>query len=1027
MIVIDFETRSRVDLLKCGASVYARGESTEVLCLGILTGNGAIVWKAGNPDPTFLLKAIEKGELIHAHNVGFERAIWTHICHKRMGWPDVAFDQWRCSLAACSRLALPRSLAGAGAAVGLSMPKDEQGHKVMLRLCKPKKPSKADPGEWDNSPEKFAILYDYCKRDIEAEAELFETIDPLTDSELKVWQLDQKINLRGIPIDRPAVENALVIVDEAHARSCKRLAELTDGAVQTPKQTGRMTTWLAEQGVDVPDLRAGTVAEFLEKDLPVNVREFLTIRRDLGKASTGKLEAMLKRCDEDNRVRGSMVYHGASTGRWAGAGIQIQNFPRGSFGGTKDDPKLGQVQIDTVHRLLPSLEPDLLELLIGPALDCISSLLRSFIKAEPGKRFLVSDFASIEARVLAWVAGQEDLLDSFRAGEDIYKGMASDIYEIEVNDVDKSQRQMGKVAILGLGYGMGPGDRRGGGFVGACKNMAGVVISKKFGKQVVKAYRKKYSRIPAFWGEIQTACIRAIETGKTHFAGRVMAFVEGDYLKIRLPSGRDLHYREPEIVEVRAPWSEGAVGCIKAPEADREWLSEVLDVEAGDYKNGWFTDCRVPKGMTLALRDRYGMVALKLEAREPQLIKQIQFKGTVGPARKWKNDRTYGGKLCLAEGTKVLTSNGWKSIERVDQHDLVFDGVDWVSHEGVILQGYQNTIEAWGVSMTPDHRVLTTEGWRCASQLEGLTWQNVRIPDGCQICGVEREEELLGGPLQMRKAQSARLQRYHTEKRGSNSFLRVHEENVNLESQHSARHVGSSSVCRVGLNAGPMQQPQSQVVQGLRGKGYQGLPTLEQVPELLGGHGAHLSARFVTGQDQQREWVHARQLSLGHMGGAGQQQESRPAIQPVEGRGEDSGRTFGRERHLSRDDLLPTQTRLAGFGTSENSRLHQPTFDILNAGPRRRFVVMGDEAPFLSHNCENVVQAVARDFLVEAMLRLDAKGYGIIATVHDEVISEDAEDFGSLEEFDHIMAQVPTWGRGCPIAVEGYEAEKYRK
>ena len=130
MIVIDFETRSKADLRNCGASVYAHDESTILLCLGILTDAGNVLWKLGNPPPRFLFKAIEQGELIHAHNVGFERAIWTQICHKRLGWPDVKFDQWRCSAAACARLALPRSLAGAGAAVGLKMPKDQEGHKV---------------------------------------------------------------------------------------------------------------------------------------------------------------------------------------------------------------------------------------------------------------------------------------------------------------------------------------------------------------------------------------------------------------------------------------------------------------------------------------------------------------------------------------------------------------------------------------------------------------------------------------------------------------------------------------------------------------------------------------------------------------------------------------------------------------------------------------------------------------------------------------------------------------------------------
>ena len=242
MVVIDFETRSKVDLRKCGASVYARDESTVILCLAYQIGFEAVqLWTPDDQAPQDLLRSLHGGDnCVHAHNVFFERNIWHWICHKRYGWPDVRADQWRCSLAACSRLSLPRKLEHAGAAVGLEMRKDKAGHNVMLRLCKPKPINQRKDGLWDNDPAKFRILYDYCRQDVRAESELINSIEPLTPSELKVWQLDQQINLRGIPIDRAAVRQAINLADSVREKCCSELHELTDGKVETPTQVARM-------------------------------------------------------------------------------------------------------------------------------------------------------------------------------------------------------------------------------------------------------------------------------------------------------------------------------------------------------------------------------------------------------------------------------------------------------------------------------------------------------------------------------------------------------------------------------------------------------------------------------------------------------------------------------------------------------------------------------------------------------------------------------------------------------------------
>ena len=706
MIVIDFETRSKVDLRKCGASVYARHDSTSILCLAYQIAGGEVeLWVPDSESkPTWLLTAVENGLEVHAHNVFFERSIWHWICHQRWDWPDVAADRWRCSLAACSRLALPRPLEQAGQAMGLAMQKDKVGHNVMLRLCKPKKRSKKDPGIWDNDPAKLRTLYDYCRQDVRAETELVASIEPLTPSELKVWQLDQRINLRGIPIDRSAVRMAINLAETVRVRCSIDLEMITDAKVRSPTQVSRIHAWLAEQDHPLPGLGADIVEEALQGEMTASVRRVLEIRRDVSKSSVGKLQAMLDRCDSDGRVRGNLVYHGAGTGRWAGAGIQIQNYPRGVLSG---------FEIELVHELLEQQNAEGMNLLLAAPMQCLSSSLRSFIRAEPGHRLLVCDFASIEARVVAWIAGQTDLVKLFRNDGDVYKDMASKIYDVPVADVTKTQRQMGKVSSLGCSYGLGAKQ-----FVNACRLMAGITIRRKFAKQVVQTYRKKNDRIASFWREINTACIRTIQTGHEHRVGRITVTADTEWMKLRLPSGRQLHYREPELIEVRAPWSEGLIGELHAP-VDVEEELEDLDIDLGERVGDRWEECSVPKGRMPMLRS-LGVKAV-LQEKEPQYVTQIQFKGVISPSRRWGPKRTYGASICenlvqgiardfLVEAMLRLDRTGYPIIATV--HDEVVCEVPDDHGSLEEFEQIMSQVPAWGRGCPIDTESYEAERYR---------------------------------------------------------------------------------------------------------------------------------------------------------------------------------------------------------------------------------------------------------------------------------------------------------------------------
>lgn len=623
MIFIDFETRSELDLKKVGTSVYARHPSTDVLCMAYSIKPDIVdVWKPSDEYPLELFHSVfGLAKFIEAHNAFFERNIWEHVLVKRYGFPPIPDDRWRCSLAACCRLALPRSLGDACEALSLPIQKDVEGAKLMRRLCKPQRTTEL----FDTDPMKLERLYEYCQNDVKAEVGLSSAIEPLTKAELQVWQLDQKINLKGIPVDLSLVRKAIEMVNAIRLDFSDDLNRITEGAVSTPKQVQELRKFIEEnQGEPIPDLSIETVETWLEReDLNPAVKSVLEIRAEASGSAVSKLESMIDRADTDGRVRGNILYHGAATGRFSGSGLQIHNFPRG---------KLSPAQIEVALDLIAGGNVEGIELILGSPLDVVKSCLRAFIKAEKGKRLIAGDFASIEARVLAWVAGEDDLLTTFAMGGDVYKGMASKIYEVSEAEVTKQQRHIGKTAILGLGYGMGYKA-----FKDACKAMAGVEVSTKFAKVVVSKYREANPKIKAFWAELNQACIKSVAGEGPQRVGRLETRLENGVLTIKLPSGRKLHYNNVSLIKVRAPWSEGYTGAIECSEADRSMLED-LGVE---FSKG--SKCRVPSKLIKKIKAEFP--SCQLEPCEPEYIDQIQYYGVNSVTRKWSKLRTYGGKL----------------------------------------------------------------------------------------------------------------------------------------------------------------------------------------------------------------------------------------------------------------------------------------------------------------------------------------------------------------------------------------------
>ena len=595
-VTIDFETRSAYDI-KYGAFRYAQDSSTEVMCLAILFPGEteSVLWHPMYPSVGWdeqgrehldrLFALIADGCLVEAHNSGFERAIWENICVPRLGWTPIQPGQWRCSAALAASFALPRSLDGASQALGLVQEKDKTGHKVMMKLCKPRAALKADLelvaaetlgdktlwkdvpkpknvhvlrelypniaavrelSPWHEKAEDLTALFDYCKQDVVVEHGISERLGhELPETELKVWQLDQEMNARGVHIDLPMVEGALKIAADAKEAADARIAELTDGAVTSVGQRAAFIEFVNNEPGDgfIENTQKATIEEAIRhpKLWSSKALEALRIRQSQAKTSTKKYDAMANVAGPDSRARGLLAYHGADTGRWAGRLVQPQNFPRGTVKG----------DIDELCELTTSGDKDYLDLMYGDAMEVISSALRGAMTATPGNTFVQADYSAIEARGVFWIAGDEQALDVFRRGQDIYKDMAKEIYACSYDQVTADQRQMGKQAVLGLGYQMGATK-----FAETCQGY-GMDVSEDFAKQVVQTYRSSHSPVKKFWYDIEAAAKEAVSRGPGASPvayGRLRLFVSTDnFLKIRLPSGRCLSYYQPKLDMV---WSE---------------------------------------------------------------------------------------------------------------------------------------------------------------------------------------------------------------------------------------------------------------------------------------------------------------------------------------------------------------------------------------------------------------------------------------------------------------------------------------
>ena len=533
---IDIETYSSVNLQKCGVYKYAESDDFEILLFGYSVDGGevqVIDLAQGEKLPSDIVAALTDDSVTKwAFNAMFER-----VCLSRYLKDHLKPDAWRCSMVWSATLGLPLSLEGVGAVIGLEKQKMKEGKDLIRYFCTP---SKVEDGGFtrhlpSDNPERWELFKEYNKRDVETELAIKQRLSkfPVPDSEWRNYKLDQEINDRGILLDMKLVRSAIKCDNEYKEENLKTARELT--GLENPNSPVQLKAWLLEQGIVADSLSKKAVEELLEKT-DGDISEVLKLRKQMAKSSVKKYTAMGNAACRDNRARGLIQFYGANrTGRYAGRLVQVQNLPQNHM-----------EELEDARRLIRDGNFETAELLYGYAPFILSELIRTAFVPKDGCKFYVADFAAIEARVIAWLAGEHWRQSVFAEGKDIYCASASQMFgvPVEKNGVNGHLRQKGKIAELALGYG---------GSVGALKAMGALAmgLSEEELKPLVDAWRQSNSKIVRLWWDIDsavTSCVKTKERRETH--GIIFEYQSG-ILFVTLPSGRRLAYVKPRIGENR--------------------------------------------------------------------------------------------------------------------------------------------------------------------------------------------------------------------------------------------------------------------------------------------------------------------------------------------------------------------------------------------------------------------------------------------------------------------------------------------
>ncbi len=530
----DIESFSDVDLVKCGVYAYADSPAFEILLFAYSFDGGEtqiIDLAQGEKLPAEVEEAIFDVSVTKtAYNANFERT-----CLSKHFGRYIPPESWHCSAVQAAMLALPRSLEDVGRVLGLDEQKMKEGKELIRYFCVPCKPTKANGGRTRNlpchAPEKWELFKTYCKRDVDVEKSIRRKLHnfPIPEGEMELYRLDQRINDRGVLVDMGLVEQAIACERLHKEVVTKRAYELT--GLENPNSVVQLKGWLGDKGMEAESLSKKAVAEMIA-ETDGEVEELLRLRLLMAKTSVKKYEAMERSVCSDGRIHGMLMFYGANrSGRWSGKNVQIQNLPK------NDIPDL-----ELARELVKQGRFEDVEMLYDSTPNVLSELIRTAFIPKLGCRFVVADFSAIEARVLAWLSGEQWRLDVFTSHGKIYEASASSMFHVPMEEITKGSplRQKGKLAELGLGFG---------GAAGALISMGALDMGLTEDElpTLVAAWRKANPHITQFWWDVDAAAIKAVTEKQKTKVGRIIFEYKSGILFITLPSGRKLSYVKPRM------------------------------------------------------------------------------------------------------------------------------------------------------------------------------------------------------------------------------------------------------------------------------------------------------------------------------------------------------------------------------------------------------------------------------------------------------------------------------------------------
>lgn len=1040
---LDLETTSLCDI-DLGSYRYGADPSTRILLMAVAKEDGEpVVWRFNEPNHPesiaaveLLEEAIPPGDRIYAHNAGFEIA----LLHYRLA-QDVQplfspeLHQWRCTQAMCRKAAIPESLGGAAEFLKLDVQKEKIGEalievfsdqtsiitleppvgmidpatrKVLKNgsLSKGTKPkNRKTPSPildevvlWDwrvkvagthmTVREAWDLFIDYCRKDVKVEQALHKKLGrfELAGDDLASFQFDMRMNHAGVPLNVAALRNAQTVIEQYQEKveaRMTRMCGLRSG------QRDALLLWLRERGYPEDNLQADTVDEVLQSGVLSGVTlEVLKCRALLAFAAIKKIPTMLKAVCPDGRVRGTMVWHGTRTGRATGRIVQVQNVKKATI----KDPR-------TAYALICDGAPlEIFESLWESPLEAIASCVRHFIQFPDGDLMFDADFTGVEARIAAWVSDEEEKLQSILDNKCQYRVMASEIiYNIPYEEVTKEQRTVGKPVELSCVYGTG-----GKGLMTALWDNHGVKKTLSECNAIVKAYRAKFANIKKTWDDMEAAAKLAVTNNQvSHVAGGRISFgcirtAGVRYLVMRLPSGRRMFYPNPEIKPVFKKY-------------DEEEMRE--DPWKRDKKGYW--------------------------------IDSLSFYGK--HKNIWRRIHTWGSRLfenaCFVAGSEVLTEEGWVRIEEL-KGQRVFDGVEFVSHAGLSPKYSNEVISLDGLGVTRNHLILTTDGWTHAentdpqdayqtcreicSRSPNLVYQGYGrnqggVTHGNPCAPEDGKESRVGVSVRMWEHLHEEDSSAHSD--STNWFWRVLLLLLKKEDPTLSRDVTASGLRGLSEHVGPLPTTHTPILSQLRRARDSGLQKVAGfIRELLGGYGRQLPKRSDAGSRGQRERLLAGKLSVGDT--CGELKEHSPnhlsgnAIRDAVSFGDSSN-----DGDRGDDHNLPSCPRSKNLGGAIQETLaSQQVFDILNCGPRNRFVIRAPGGqPLIAHNC----QAIGADLLHYGCRQAEAAGYEIAMIVHDQAL---ARDNGlPLEGYSRALCDKQPWAESFPLAASSDLVPYYLK